>query len=86
MLDTENRIADTKPNNTNQNHGKIQKPNQPKNMREYQLLTEFTASYTLVMIANTNKIPKTLGLKYQIPSWYRFGIGIPKSWYPIDIF
>ena len=51
-----------------------------------QLFTEFTASYTLVRIDNTNTITKTLGLKYQIPSWYRFGIGIPKSSYPIDIF
>ena len=52
----------------------------------YQLFTELSASYTLVSVANTNKISKALGLKYQIPSWYRFGINIPKSWYPIDIF
>ena len=51
----------------------------------YQIHSPFK-SYTLVRIDNTNKIPKTLELKYQIPSWYRFGIGIPKRWYPIDIF
>ena len=26
-----------------------------------------------------------MGLKYQIPIWHQFGIGIPKSWYPIDV-
>ena len=52
----------------------------------YQLFTELAASYALARIDNTNKIPKTLGLKYQIKSWYWFGIGIPKSWYLIDIF
>ena len=35
---------------------------------KYQLFTEYTASYTLARIDNTNKIPKTLGLKYQMPS------------------
>ena len=51
-----------------------------------QLFTEFTASHSLVRIDNTNKIQKTLGLKYQIPTWYRFGIGIPKRWYTNGIF
>ena len=36
-------------------------------------------------VYDTNKIPNTLRLKYQIPIWYRFGIGMPKSWYLIDI-
>ena len=64
---------------------KIPKPKQLK-WAKYHLFTEYIASYTLGKIANTNKIPKTLGLKYQKPSWYRFNIAIPKSWYPIDIF
>ena len=56
---TENGNTDTKPN-TNQNHGKIPKPNQLSNMREMPTFTEFTASYTLVRIDNTNKVPRTL--------------------------
>ena len=58
------------------------------NMREISVFfSEIADTYALVRIDNTNKIQKKkLGLKCQIPSWYRFGIGIPKSWYPIDIF
>ena len=65
--------TDTKPN-TNNSHGKIPKPNRLGNMREiptfYQIL-----SLTLARIHNTNKIQNALALNYQIPSWYRFGIG-----------
>ena len=30
------------------------------------------------MVHYTIKIPNTLGIKYQVPSWYQYGIGIPK--------
>ena len=56
------------------------KPNQLKYMRE---MPTFYRIHRLLKkldkMDNTSKIPKTLGLKYKIPSWYRFGIGIPKS-------
>ena len=80
---TENRSI--KPN-TNQHRGKIPKPNKLKNMREIQTCYQSHSLLNISKDDNTNKIPKTLWLKYQMPSWYQFGIGVPKSLYPIDIF
>ena len=34
---------------------------------------------------NTKKIPRNLGQKYQIPISYWYFLGIPNSWFPIDI-
>ena len=84
MSITESRDTDTKPN-TNRNRGKIPKPNRLGNIREMPTFSKVTVSFTVAMIHNTNKIPNVLASKRQIPTWYRFGIGMPKSWYLIDI-
>ena len=34
---------------------------------------------------NTKKIPRHLGQKYQIPTWYLYFLGVPNFWLPIDI-
>ena len=34
---------------------------------------------------NTKKVPRNLRHKYQIPIWYWYFLGIPNSWFPIDI-
>ena len=83
---TENRSTDTKPNNKKKKHKKIPKPNDLNNMREIPIFYRIHSHLHISWIGNTNRVPKTLRLKYQIPSWYRFGIGIPKRWYPIDLF